>query len=190
MVARELLGTRLVMQRGGMRLAGYITEAEAYIGQEDQACHARAGLTPRTRVMFGSPGRAYVYFTYGMHWMLNAVTEVEGFPAAVLIRAVYPSEGITIIADRRKGKPRPQWTNGPAKLCQAFGISGVDHDTDLCAPSAALFIEKGLEIPDSSVTIGPRVGLYHTPEPWKSMAWRFLTPDPEPILRRYCLLEN
>lgn len=177
-----------MLQRDGLRTAGYIIETEAYIGEDDQACHARAGLTPRTRVMYGPPGRAYVYFTYGMHWMLNAVTEREGFPAAVLIRAVYPSEGIAAMARRRSGQPRALWTNGPAKLCRAFGITGHENDTDLCAPEGELFIENGIQFSDSSVTIGPRVGLYHTPEPWKSMAWRFLIPDPGPILRSYCFV--
>lgn len=189
-MARELLGTRLVVQRGGTRLSGLITEAEAYIGEEDQACHARAGLTPRTRVMYGPPGRAYVYFTYGMHWMLNAVTEQAGFPAAVLIRAVYPMEGIDVIAARRTGRPRKQWTDGPAKLCQAFDINAEDNDLDLCNPEDGLFLETGISFSDSCVTIGPRVGLYHTPEPWKSMAWRFYTPDPEPTLRNFGLLDR
>jgi DNA-3-methyladenine glycosylase len=86
-VARELLGARLVRLLDGVRLAGVITETEAYVGEADLGCHAKAGRTPRTTVMYGPPGRAYVYFTYGMHWLLNAVTEAEGFPAAVLIRA-------------------------------------------------------------------------------------------------------
>src|SRR6266852_3708761 len=93
-VARELLGQRLVRMSNGVRLAGRITETEAYIGQTDLACHARFGLTPRSQVMFGPPGRAYVYFTYGMHWMLNIVTEAEGSPAAVLIRGIRADDGL------------------------------------------------------------------------------------------------
>ena len=91
--------------RPGQRITGIITEAEAYIGETDLGCHARAGRTPRTAIMYGPPGHAYVYFTYGMHWMLNFVTEPEGFPAAVLIRAIQPVEGLDIIAARRKGPP-------------------------------------------------------------------------------------
>ncbi|HEB66219.1 MAG TPA: DNA-3-methyladenine glycosylase [Chloroflexi bacterium] len=173
-VARDLLGMRLVrVEPDGCRVAGIITETEAYIGQDDLGCHARAGLTPRTRVMFGPPGHAYVYFTYGMHWLFNCVTEREGFPAAVLVRALEPVEGLERIAQRRAGRPRRAWTDGPAKLCQALGIDGAFNGADLCAPDAALFIEAGEPVPESRVTIGPRVGLYSVPEPWKSIPWRF-----------------
>src|SRR4030042_3236070 len=104
-VARELLGTRLVRLEGGERTAGIIVEAEAYIGEEDLGCHAHVGYTQRTRVMYGPPGHAYVYFTYGNYWMLNFVTEKEGFPAAVLIRGVSPTEGIERTAKSRGGTP-------------------------------------------------------------------------------------
>jgi DNA-3-methyladenine glycosylase len=174
-VARELLGQRLVHLDGGRRLAGLITETEAYIDQTDLACHARFGRTQRTAVMFGSPGRAYVYFTYGMHWMLNIVTEVEGMPAAVLIRAIMPVEGIDIMQARR-GRPDPpsRLVNGPGKLAQAFGIDQALNGGDLCALRAPLFVERAAPAPDSNVRIGPRVGLTNTPEPWKSLPWRFL----------------
>ncbi len=173
-VARELLGARLVHHVNGERVAGLIVETEAYRGEEDQGCHARAGLTARTRVMYGPPGHAYVYFTYGMHWLFNCVTERVGFPSAVLVRALVPTEGLSFIAQRRKGRPRSQWTDGPAKLCQALGIDGSHHGADLCDSKAELFLEKGLSIPDSSVTITPRVGLNTVPEPWKSIPWRFV----------------
>jgi DNA-3-methyladenine glycosylase len=172
-LARDLLGKRLVRLEGGTRLAGVIIEAEAYRGQADLGCHAKTGLTPRTRVMYGTPGHAYVYFTYGMHWMLNFVSEPAGFPAAVLIRAIWPTEGIPQIASRRLGRPRSAWTDGPAKLCQALGIDRALNGADLCAPDAVLFVEAGVPIPDSSVTISPRVGLNNVPEPWKSIPWRF-----------------
>jgi DNA-3-methyladenine glycosylase len=92
-VARDLLGKRLVHNPQGVRITGTIVETEAYRGEEDQACHARAGRTPRTSIMYGHAGMAYIYFTYGMHWLLNCVTEREGFPAAVLLRAIIPLEG-------------------------------------------------------------------------------------------------
>ena len=109
-VARELLGATLVRVENGVRVAGMIVETEAYIGESDLGCHAKAGKTPRTEVMFGLPGRAYVYFTYGMHWMLNAVTEAEGFPAAALIRAIRPIEGIEVIAARRSASAAESFT--------------------------------------------------------------------------------
>ncbi len=174
-VARELLGMRLVRVDAGQRISGVIVEAEAYRGEEDQGCHARSGLTPRTRVMYGPPGHAYVYFTYGMHWMLNFVTEEEGYPAAVLIRAVHPEEGLHLISERREPQPAHLWTDGPAKLCQAFGIDGSLNGHDICSPDAQLFVENGEPIPDTAVTKSPRVGLNNVPEPWKSMPWRFLT---------------
>ncbi len=169
-VARELIGARLVRILDGQKLVGLITETEAYIGQEDLACHARVGITARTRPMFGPPGHAYVYFTYGNHWMLNAVTEHEGFPAAVLIRAIWPVEGAEVMSARRNGRD----TFGPGKLCQALGINQSLNTADITEPSASLWIEKGVEVPDSAVTIGPRVGLNNTPEPWLSKPWRFL----------------
>jgi DNA-3-methyladenine glycosylase len=168
-VARELLGARLVRILDGVRLAGTITEAEAYIGQTDLGCHAKAGRTRRTAVMYGPPGRAYVYFTYGMHWMLNAVTEREGFPAAVLLRAILPVEGADVIAVRRDGRD----TLGPAKLTRALGIDGALNGADLTTRRAGLWIEAGEEVPDSDVITGPRVGLEGVPEPWRSMPWRF-----------------
>jgi DNA-3-methyladenine glycosylase len=112
-----------------------------------------------------------------MHWMLNFVTEAEGFPAAVLLRAILPTEGLEQIASRREPQPPALWTNGPAKICKALNIDGRFNGADLCAPRAELFIETGLPIPDSSVTNSPRVGLYSVPEPWKSIPWRFRVRD-------------
>lgn len=172
-VARDLLGARLVRQEDGGRLSGYIIETEAYRGQEDQGCHAKSGCTPRNSVMFGPPGHAYVYFTYGMHWMLNFVTEQEGFPAAVLLRAVFPDEGLSKIASRRQGRHRSIWVDGPAKICQAFDIDRSFNGADLCAVEAQLYLETGVTVSAESVTTGPRVGLNNVPEPWKSIPWRF-----------------
>jgi DNA-3-methyladenine glycosylase len=107
-VARELLGKRLVHLDRGRRLSGWIVEAEAYIGQEDLACHAHAGRTERNHSMWGDPGHAYVYFTYGMHWCLNVVTEDAGRPAAVLLRALAPAEGIGTMRRRERAlTPEP-----------------------------------------------------------------------------------
>jgi len=173
-VARDLLGKRLVRLEGGERTAGIIIETEAYIGEADLGCHASAGLTPRTKIMYGPAGHAYVYFTYGNYWMLNFVTEAEGFPAAVLIRGLAPTEGLERIAARRVGRLPQQWTDGPGKICMALAIDRIQNGADLCVPEAELFVEFGVNISDSSVTNGPRVGLNSVPEPWKSMPWRFL----------------
>lgn len=172
-VARQLIGKKLVRIEDGQRISGIITETEAYRSEDDLACHARAGRTPRTEVMYQQPGIAYVYFTYGMHWLLNFVTENESFPAAVLIRGIHPTEGLEIIAQRRQGRPRAQWTDGPAKVCQALGVDKKFNGMDTCSPEAMLFVEEGKAVPDSCVTFSPRVGLNNVPEPWKSIPWRF-----------------
>ena len=177
-VARELIGARLVRILDGKKLVGLITETEAYIGESDLACHAKAGRTPRTLPMYGPPGHAYVYFTYGNHWMLNAVTEREGFPAAVLIRAIQPIEGVEVMSARRGGRD----TFGPGKLTQALGITKSQNMVDLTEAtitlnslkSNCLWIEAGISVLDKNVTIGPRVGLNTVPEPWLSKPWRFL----------------
>ena len=168
-----MLGQRLVRLWQGQRLAGVITEVEAYIGQTDLACHARFGRTPRSEVMFGAPGHAYVYFTYGMHWMLNCVTEADDFPAAVLIRAIRPVEGIDVMRRRRSRRPDKILTNGPAKLAQALNIDKSFNGHDLCASTAELFIEKLPVLPEAAVLCGPRIGLGATPEPWLSHPWNF-----------------
>ncbi len=172
-VARGLLGARLVRCLNGKRLAGYIVEAEAYQGESDLACHARAGRTPRTAVMYGPPGRAYVYFVYGMHWMLNCVTGAEGDPQAVLLRAIWPVEGLEEIAARRAGVPRRAWTDGPGKLCRALAIDGRLNGASLLDGAGELYIENGQTIPEDVILTGPRVGLDGVPEPWFSMPWRF-----------------
>lgn len=176
-VARALLGMRLVRclvsESGSIRLSGIISETEAYEGESDLACHARAGRTQRTETMYGPPGRAYVYFIYGMHWMLNAVTGPVGFPAAVLIRAILPEEGLEEMARRRAGTPPRDWTSGPAKLCKAFGIDSGQNGVDLTDPSGPLWIARGADIQDGAVITGPRVGIDRVPEPWRSKPWRF-----------------
>jgi DNA-3-methyladenine glycosylase len=169
-VARELIGARLVRILNSRKLVGIIIETEAYIGEEDLGCHAKAGRTPRTAVMYGPPGHAYVYFTYGNHWMLNVVTEREGFPAAVLIRAIQPIEGVEVMSRRREGRD----TFGPGKLTQAMGITKRENGLDLTDAASSLRIEAGIEVPNSLVTKGPRVGLNTVPEPWKSKPWRFV----------------
>lgn len=179
-VARQLLGARLVRIEGGRRIAGIIIEAEAYCGEQDLGCHAKAGRTPRTEVMYGPPGHAYVYFTYGNHWMLNTVTRPQGQPEAVLIRGIIPTEGLDVIEARRGAQPPKRWTDGPGKLAQALGITGALNRVDLTSRAGGLYIEEGIPVPDAYVTRTPRIGLNTVPEPWKSIPWRFLAaPPPE-----------
>ena len=123
--------------------------------------------------MYGPPGHVYTYFVYGIHWLFNIVTEVDGFPGAVLIRGLDPIEGLERISQRRKTRPRSEWTNGPARLCQALNIDKTHYGLDICTPESAIFVEKRPPISNSSVTYGPRVGLKNVPEPWKSIPWRF-----------------
>ncbi len=177
-VARGLLGQRLVRVRDGKRLAGLITETEAYISEADMACHARFGRTPRSEVLYYPPGFAYVYINYGIHWLLNFTTEAENFPAAVLIRAIQPVEGRDVMETLR-GRANGNLTNGPGKLTQALDIDGSFNRMDICAPEAILFVEAAVSVPDEQVQIGPRVGIESVPEPWRSKPWRFRIPKVE-----------
>ena len=172
--AQDLLGMYLVRIQDGIRLSGIIIETEAYLGEDDLACHARAGLTKRTSVMYGPGGHAYVYFNYGLHWLLNFVAEPEGFPAAILLRGVIPTEGLDVIADRRGHQEPEQWCNGPAKICQAFDINGDFNGHNICCPESELWVEQGQPISEQVVSREPRVGIKNVPEPWRSMPWRFL----------------
>jgi DNA-3-methyladenine glycosylase len=171
-VARDLLGRRLVRVLDGRRLSGRIVEVEAYVGEEDQACHARCGRTKRNAPMYGPSGYGYVYFVYGMHYCFNVVTGREGYPAAVLIRALEPVEGIEEMRARRRGRPDAQLTSGPARLCQALDIDQRLDGADLCTPDALLFLEEGAPIPKGSVVTGPRIGV-RGDEVAVTVPWRF-----------------
>ena len=172
-VARNLLGMLLVRQLGEDLLAGYITETEAYDGSSDLASHARVGKTARNAVMYGPAGTAYVYFTYGMHWCLNVVTGPVDYPAAVLIRAIYPVKGLSRIARNRQGIKAKQWTDGPAKLTRALEINGEQNGVKLTGTQSGIWMEKGIEVPDQYIQTGKRIGIDRTPEPWVSKPWRF-----------------
>ncbi len=172
-VARQLLGKYLVRKHGDGATIGRVVETEAYIGPEDKACHASRGRTPRTEVMFGRAGHAYVYLIYGFHHMLNIVTEAVDFPAAVLIRAVEPLEGIDLMQSRRGTKDHANLASGPGKLCKAFAIDRTLNGDDLCGKVVYLE-DRGDLVPKFSKT--PRIGVEYAGQ-WKHKPWRFVVKD-------------
>ncbi len=167
-VARDLLGKVLVHNRRNIVTSGMIVEVEAYIGESDPACHAAPGPTARNAPLYGPPGFAYVYLNYGIHYLVNAVTEADGFPAAVLIRALAPLDGIAtmrrrrsrVVAGRRARRlssvPNEALCRGPGNLTMALGIGPALNREDLCGDR--LFIEdRGLDV--GRVVWGPRIGI-------------------------------
>jgi len=179
-VAPELIGAMLVVDGSG----GVIVEVEAY-GQQDPASHGFRGETARNASMFGPPGHAYVYRSYGVHWCLNLVCEAEGVAAAVLVRALEPRIGIGAMRRRRGLEDERLLCAGPGRLCQALGVTR-DHDgLPLDAPPFALLVDAGLR---SEVVAGPRIGISHAAElPWRYglAGSRFLSRPlrPPPALR-------
>jgi DNA-3-methyladenine glycosylase len=159
-VARDLLGAVLCHRTIEGLTAGRIVETEAYLGEDDGACHAAAGFTNRTRFLYGPPGTAYVYLIYGMYWCVNAVTRPEGLPSAVLIRAIEPLEGHDLMRKRRghsAQRPIRELTSGPGKLCIALGVTGAMNGRSLL--SDGLTIMEADRIPDRSVNVSPRIGI-------------------------------
>jgi DNA-3-methyladenine glycosylase len=181
-VARELLGQRLVRAWAGQRISGRIVEVEAYIGQDDAACHASRGRTARNAVMFGPPGHAYVYFIYGMHYCFNVVTEQEGFAAAVLVRALQPIEGLGIMRSRRRNQSDDWLTNGPAKLCAALAIDRALNGVDLVTGSE-LWVEEDDRLADAQVSTGVRIGV-RGDQRALTVPWRLWVKDSSYVSRR------
>ena len=182
-VAEELLGKVLVHRTPGGVAAGMIVEVEAYIGEEDPACHAASGPTPRNAPLYGPPGRAYVYLNYGIHYLVNAVTEAEGHPAAVLIRALQPVEGIAAMKKRRVPEggefAETDLCRGPGNLTRALGITLADNLLDLRSSRLAIE-ERGLGV--GGVSWGPRVGIrVGTERPWR--CW--ITDHPSVSMKRH-----
>jgi DNA-3-methyladenine glycosylase len=178
-VAADLIGTVLVHQRRGVRTSGVIVEVEAYIGESDPACHAAPGPTRRNAPLYGAPGHAYVYLNYGIHCLVNVVTEAHGSPAAVLLRALDPLDGIDVMRRRRgrdaKGRTRRTASTiathdlcrGPGNLTMAMGITLAENRLDLLGDR--LFIERR-SIDVGPIAWGPRIGIRVGAEtPWR--AW-------------------
>lgn len=167
-VLEAILGKVLVHERRGRRVSGIIVEAEAYIGEDDPACHAAPGRTKRNAPLYGPPGRAYVYFNYGMHYLVNAVTEAEGSPAAILIRALVPLEGIASMRRRRPGVPVDRLCAGPGNLTKSLGID-LRHNTSDLALSAVRLEDHGIRVRD--VTYSKRIGIrVGTEKLWRATA--------------------
>jgi DNA-3-methyladenine glycosylase len=172
-VARDCLGKLLVLQSDQGKLCGRIVETEAYVGPRDRACHAYGGRrTARTEVMYGEPGHAYVYFVYGLHHHLNLVTDPEGFPSAVLLRAVEPLIGIDLMRARRGTTNIVQLANGPGKLCQAYAIDRRYNGVDLCRPP--LYLVDGP--PPARIMATARVGVDYAGT-WARRRLRFIDQD-------------
>ncbi len=176
-VAADLLGALLVHERRCLRCSGRIVEVEAYIGEGDPACHAAPGPTPRNAPLYGPPGRAYVYLNYGIHYLVNVVTEPEGSPAAVLIRALEPVEGLDLMRRRRRRPARGRRASvgpiedvnlcrGPGNVTRALGITLAENRLDLRGPR--LFVE-GRRAAPASIAWGPRIGIrVGTEHPWRA----------------------
>jgi DNA-3-methyladenine glycosylase len=178
-VARDLVGKVLVHRRRGVRTSGVIVEVEAYIGESDPACHAAPGRTRRNEPLYGPPGFAYVYLNYGIHALVNAVTESSGSAAAVLIRALEPLDGIPTMRRRRarpmkgrRGRPAVaiedhDLCRGPGNLTMAMGITLRENELDLCG--SRLFVEDPGARDTARIVWGPRIGIsVATERPWRA----------------------
>lgn len=160
-VAKDLLGKVLVKESGGITTSGIIVETEAYYGPDDPASHAFGGSTPRSSIMFGKAGIAYIYLCYGVHWLLNIVTEKKANPGAVLIRGLKPIDGIGDMRKRRKtAGTDSRLTNGPGKLTVAMGIDSSDNGKDVTDPGSGIYIaDSDLESKDLTIKNTKRIGI-------------------------------
>jgi DNA-3-methyladenine glycosylase len=172
-VAKELLGKVLVHRTAGGIASGMIVETEAYIGEDDPACHAAPGPTRRNEPLYGPPGVAYVYLNYGIHHLVNAVTEADGHPAAVLIRALQPTDGVALMMKRRSRMSGrvdiPALCRGPGNLTKALGITLAENRLDL-VDSQLCIEDRGFR--PEAVRCGPRIGITVAVE----RPWRFWIP--------------
>ena len=168
-VAEDLLGKVLVHRTRQGMASGVIVETEAYIGEDDPACHAAPGPTPRNAPLYGMPGVAYVYLNYGIHYLMNAVTEADGYPGAVLIRALQPLDGIELMTKRRAPNGRAidehDLCRGPGNLTKALGITIQDNRLDL-STSKLTIEDRGISV--GTIATGPRIGIrVAVDRPWR-----------------------
>ncbi len=176
-VARDMLGAVIECDTAEGPASGVIVETEAYLGEHDLACHAAAGRTARTEALYGPPGTSYVYFIYGMYWCFNAVTRAEGLPSAVLVRALEPLDGISLMHKRRpRIKSDVDLTNGPGKLCTALGLAGSMSGKSL--QRQPLVIRQGEPVSNERVEVTTRIGITrsaHWPLRWIVKGNRFVS---------------
>jgi len=173
-IAPEILGKYIVYNSDAGRLAARIVEVEAYIGQDDPACHAARGKTKRNEVMFGVPGFTYIYFIYGMYYCLNFVTEPENSPAALLLRAAEPEEGYDImVRNSSSGKP-DEMLNGPGKFCRGFGLTKKQNGLDLTGD--VIYIEDRGDVV-TNIERSKRIGIKNGAE----HLWRFFDADSKAV---------
>jgi len=173
-VARDLLGSVITFRTKQTSLSARIVEVEAYIGRDDPACHAAGGLTERNRVMFGRPGFSYIYFIYGMYNCFNIVTEKKGFPAAVLLRAAEPVDGIESMRERSPKGRVEQILSGPGKFCRSFGLTRDHSGVDLT--ESTLYLTAGEGRPGRIVTT-TRIGIKTGTE----LPYRFYLAESEAV---------
>jgi DNA-3-methyladenine glycosylase len=178
-VARELLGKFLIRETSRGLLHTRVVDVEAYIGQEDKACHASKGRTKRTEIMFGPPGFTYVYLIYGMYHCLNLVTERDEYPAAILIRGLEVSEEtLTGILPTR-----PTRIDGPGRVCRFLDIDRTDNGIDATLGTTLWIEDRGQRAPDTHIHTLPRIGVAYAGE-WANKPWRFCLSLPPASRKR------
>ncbi len=175
-VAKALLGKFLLRKSETGSIAARIIDVEAYIGQEDKACHASKGRTKRTEVLFGQPGFTYVYLIYGMYDLLNFVTERQDFPAAILIR------GVEIVVRDNKEILEPIRIDGPGRVCRQLNIDRSLNKIDATTGQAIWVEDRGEHVPSKQIQASPRIGVDYAGE-WALKPWRFCLPSPKKTVK-------
>lgn len=182
LVARALLGKLLIRRWRGQEIIGRITEVESYVGEKDLACHAARGRTPRTEIMYGECGRAYIYLIYGMYYCLNIVTEKKDFPAAVLIRSLEPVANLAAMQRARKQNNIHNLTTGPGKLTQALHVTAQLNGENISTSKRLWVADDGIKITAKEIATSPRIGVDYA-GPCARWPWRYYLKNSEFISR-------
>lgn len=182
-VARAMLGKVLVRRCGRARISGRITEVESYVGADDVASHAARGRTPRTEIMFGPAGYAYIYFIYGMYYCCNITTARREFPAAILIRSLEPLTGILHMQRARQRDALRDLTTGPGKLTQALGITTTLNHEDITRSTQLYLVDDGYRVTPRDIIATTRIGVAYAGES-AALPWRYYLKDSAYVSRR------